>query len=75
MKIVNKKEFYDYFKDKEFIINPGCIFHSKDYIVNDEIVGNIETSSWNTDICYKLKYWTDNSETTNFITNIIENIK
>jgi len=73
MKTVTKQEFLEYFEDRIYTTEQGCVFHSTNFIVEGEVVGYMETSSWGTFSIYKLKYGTVNSETISFIGNIIKN--
>lgn len=71
MKEVSKQEFWNYFKNKEYKTEQGWIFHSDNFIVDGEVVGYRETSSWGAPDIYKLKYGTCNSETINFVIDFI----
>ncbi len=72
MKQVTKDEFWEYFKDKKYTTKQGMCFHSDIFIVNDEEVGYMETSSWGAPDVYQLKYGTANSEAITLIGNIIK---
>ena len=71
MKQVTKDEFWSYFQDKNYTTTQGEWFHSDDFIVDDEVVGYMETSSYGAPTVYKLKYGTSNSETISLIGSII----
>lgn len=71
MKQVTKDEFWSYFQDKNYTTTQGEWFHSDDFIVDNEVVGYMETSSYGASTVYKLKYGTANSETISLIGSII----
>ena len=71
-KEVTKEEFYNYFTNKVFTVVPGEWFHSHYYLIGEEKVGYVATSSWSPLVEYKLKYGTCNSETINLVGSIIK---
>ena len=71
LKEVSKQEFWNYFKDKEYTTQQDICFHSDNFIVNGEVVGYMETSSWGTPAIYKLKYGTSNFKTISFVSDFI----
>jgi len=73
MKIVTKEEFYQYFSDKEFTRHQGDCMHSELFVINKEIVGYFESSSWGAEDIYKLKYGTQNTEAITLVGNMIKN--
>ncbi len=71
MEIVNKKEFTEYFKNKNYTIKQGNCFHCDIFIVDNEEVGYRETSSWSRHEIYKLKYGSTNYEAISFVSDFI----
>lgn len=71
MKQVTKDEFWSYFQNKEFIKKQGEFFHSDNFIIDGEVVGYRETSSYGAPTVYQLKYGTTNSEAISLVGSII----
>lgn len=71
MKQVTKDEFWSYFQNKNYIKRQGDAFHSEYFIVDSEVVGYMETSSYGAPTVYKLKYGTVNSEAISLVGSII----
>lgn len=52
---VTNNDFYKFFEDKEYTTAQGIWTHSENFIVDNRIVGCVETSSYNNNIIYQLE--------------------